>query len=134
MRAEINPLQLSNLGVGLDQVATALNAANAHSPRSQIFDSQHSYIINDNDQLYFARDYAPLIVAYHNGAPVRLSDVATVIDSQENVRNAGSVNGQHTVLLQLFRQPQANIIDTVDRVQALHPSCRLRSRRPSTSW
>ena len=60
-------------------------------------------------------------MAYHNGAPVRLSDVATVVDGQENIRNAGSVNGQHSVILELFRQPQANIIDTVDRVRALLP-------------
>jgi hydrophobe/amphiphile efflux-1 (HAE1) family protein len=121
VRAEINPLQLSNLGVGLDQVATALNAANAHSPKGQLANTGYDYMLDDNDQLFFAKDYAPLIVAYHNGAPVRLSDVATVIDSQENIRNAGSVNGQHSVILQLFRQPQANIIDTVDRVRALLP-------------
>jgi len=121
VRAEINPLQLSNLGVGLDQVAAALNAANAHSPKGQLANTGFNYILNANDQLFFAKDYASLIVAYHNGAPVRLADVATVVDSQENIRNAGSVNGQHSVILQLFRQPQANIIDTVDRVRALLP-------------
>ncbi len=121
VRAEVNPLQLSDLGVGLDQVATALNNANAHSPKGQISNYDSSYILNDNDQLFVAKDYAPLIVAYHNGAPVRLSDVASVIDSQENIRNAGLVNGEHSVILQLFRQPQANIIDTVDRVRAVLP-------------
>ena len=121
VRAEINPLQLSNLGVGLDQVAAALNAANAHSPKGQLSNDADRYLLNVNDQLFLAKDYAPLIVAYHNGAPVRLSDVATVVDGQENIRNAGSVNGQHSVILQLFRQPQANIIDTVDRVRAVMP-------------
>ncbi len=121
VRAEINPMKLSNLGVGLDQVAAVLNTANAHSPKGELTDAHNNYILNDNDQLFYAKDYAPLIVAYHNGAPVRLSDVATVVDSQENIRNAGSVNGQHSVILELFRQPQANIIDTVDRVRALLP-------------
>ena len=94
VRAEINPLQLSKLGVGLDQVAAALNAANAHSPKGQLSEQRTTATcINDNDQLFLAKEYAPLIVAYHNGAPVRLSDVATVVDSQENIRNAGSVNG-----------------------------------------
>ena len=97
-------------------MAAALNAANAHSPKGELSNSEYSYVLNDNDQLFHAKDYAPLIVAYHNGAPVRLSDVATVVDSQENIRNAGSVNGEHSVILQLYRQPQANIIDTVDRV------------------
>ena len=121
VRAEVNPMQLSKLGVGLDQVAAALNTANAHSPKGELTNAAENYVINDNDQLFLAKDYAPLIVAYHNGAPVRLSDVATVVDSQENIRNAGSVNGEHSVILELFRQPQANIIDTVDRVRALLP-------------
>jgi multidrug efflux pump len=121
VRAELNPMKLSNLGVGLDQVATALNSANSHSPKGELTNPTDSYILNDNDQLFEAKDYAPLIVAYHNGAPVRLDDVAEVVDSQENIRNAGSVNGEHSVILQLFRQPQANIIETVDRVRALLP-------------
>jgi hypothetical protein len=106
VRAEVNPMQLSKLGVGLDQVATALNSANAHSPKGQLTNPADNYILNDNDQLFVAKDYAPLIVAYNNGAPVRLSDVAKVVDSQENIRNAGSVNGEHSVILELFRQPQ----------------------------
>jgi multidrug efflux pump len=121
VRAEVNPLQLSKLGVGLDQVANALNTANAHSPKGELTNSSSNYVLNDNDQLFLAKDYASLIVAYNNGAPVRLSDVATVVDSQENIRNAGLVNGEHSVILELFRQPQANIIETVDRVRALLP-------------
>jgi multidrug efflux pump len=85
-------MKLSKLGVGLDQVASALNAANSHSPKGELSNSAYSYVLDDNDQLFYAKDYAPLIVAYNNGAPVRLSDVATVLDSQENILNAGSVN------------------------------------------
>src|SRR5207302_1990402 len=79
------------------------------------------HVLSSNDQLFLAKEYAPLIIAYRNGAPVRLSDVATVIDSQENVRSAGFVNGKPAVILQLFRQPRANIIETADRVRALQP-------------
>ncbi len=121
VRAEVNPMKLSHLGVGLDQVATALNAANSHSPKGELSNSAYSYVLDDNDQLFYAKDYSPLIVAYNNGAPVRLSDVATVVDSQENILNAGSVNSEHSVILQLYRQPQANIIDTVDRVLNVLP-------------
>ena len=79
------------------------------------------FVLNDNDQLFLAKEYAPLIIAYRNGAPVRLSDVATVVDSQEDIRNAGFVNGKTAVIVQLYRQPQANIIDVTDRVEALMP-------------
>src|ERR1700688_2226464 len=92
VRAEVNPLQLSKLGVGLDQVANALNTANAHSPKGELTNSSYNYVLNDNDQLFVAKGYASLIVAYNHGAPVRLSDVATVVDGQENIRNAGLVN------------------------------------------
>src|SRR5579885_2071600 len=74
--------------------------------------------------LFRAKQYAPLIIAYRNGAPVRLSDVATIVDSQENIRNAGFVDGKPAIILDLFRQPQANIIDTSDRVVALLPMLR----------
>ena len=76
VRAEVNPFLLSKLGIGFDQVATALNAANAHSPKGQISTGNRSFLLNDNDQLYHASEYAPLIVAYNNGAPVRLSDIS----------------------------------------------------------
>jgi multidrug efflux pump len=121
VRVEVNPLLLSKLGVGLDQVRNALGLANANRPKGSFSDDQRNYLIDSNDQLFLAKDYARLIVAYHNGAPVRLSDVATVVDGQANSRNAGSVNGKLAVLLQLYRQPSANIIETVDRVRALLP-------------
>jgi len=121
VRVELNPLLLSKLGVGMDQVRIALNAANANIPKGQLSDTQHSVILNDNDQLFLAKEYASLIVAYNNGAPVRLTDVATVIDDQQNNRNAGMVNGKPSVLVQIYRQPAANIIETTDRVLALLP-------------
>ncbi len=121
VRAEVNPLLLSKLGVGLDQVRLALGAANANVPKGALADAHRYFILNDNDQLFLAKDYAPLIIYYHDGAPVRLSDVASVIDSQENIRNAGYVNGNPAITMDLFRQPQANIIETVDHVRAMLP-------------
>ena len=124
VRAEMNPLQLSKMGVGLAQVGNALNAANSHSPKGGLADSSHGFMINDNDQLYVARDYAPLIVAYKNGAPVRLSDVATVLDAGESNRNLGLAEGKPSVQVEISRQPQANIIATVDQIRALLPYLR----------
>ena len=121
VRAEVNPLLLSKLGIGLDQVRAALNAANADVPKGALADDKTMALLNSNDQLFLARQYAQLIVAYRNGAPVRLSDVANVVDSQENIRNAGYVNGNRGVTLDLFRQPQANIIEVADRVRAVLP-------------
>ena len=121
VRAEINPMLLSKLGISLDEVRTALGSANANAPKGALSDAHHIRIIQTNDQLFHASEYAPLIIAYRNGAPVRLSDVATVWDGQANTFNAGSVNGKSSVLLQLYRQPSANIIETVDRVRALLP-------------
>ena len=121
VRVEVNPLLLSKLGVSLEQVRIALNSANANAPKGQLSDSEHNRIVNLNDQLFLANEYATLVVAYRNGAPVRLSDVATVVDGQANRRNAGSVNGRPSVLLQLYRQPSANIIETVDRVREVLP-------------
>jgi len=121
VRAEINPLLLSKLGLGLDQVRAALGAANADLPKGALSDDKRAYVLNNNDQLFLAKEYAPLIIAYRNGAPVRLSDVATVVDSQENIRNAGFVNGKPAVTLDIFRQPQANVIEVADRVRAALP-------------
>jgi len=125
VRAELNPLRLSKLGLGLDQVRAALAAANADVPKGALSDAKRMFLLNNNnDQLFLAKDYASLIIAYRNGAPVRLSDVATVVDSQEDIRNAGFVNGKPAVVVELYRQPQANIIDVTDRVEALMPMLR----------
>jgi multidrug efflux pump len=121
VRAEVNPTLLNKLGVGLDTVRNALNAANANTAKGQVSDQTRSYSFADNDQIYTADKYRPLIVAYHNGAPVRLSDVAEVHDAVADVRNIGLANGKPSVLIIVFRQPGANIIETVDRVRALMP-------------
>jgi multidrug efflux pump len=121
VRAEVNPMQLSHLGVSIEQVRTALNTANANSPKGQLADGHQGEMLQDNDQLFKAAEYAPRIIAYRNGAPVRLADVATVVDSVEDVHTAGVANGKPSVLIIIFRQPGANIIGTVDRVRALLP-------------
>jgi len=121
VRAEVNPTLLNKLGVGLDTVRNALNAANANRPKGQVSNETTSWSFTDTDQLFTADQYRPLIIAYHNGAPVRLGDVADVQDSVSDVRNIGLANGKPAVLIIMFRQPGANIIETVDRVIALMP-------------
>ncbi len=122
VRVEINPTQLNGYGLGLQDVAAMLSRQNANSPKGQITDGATSADITTNDQLLKAVDYMPLVVGYHNGAAVKLSDVAEVQDSTENVRAAGFVNGKPSVLIFIFRQPGANIIDTVDRIRAAIPA------------
>ncbi len=121
VRAEVNPTLLNKLGIGLDTVRNALNAANANRPKGQVSNGSRSYALEDTDQLFTADEYRPLIVAYHNGAAVRLGDVGEVLDSVSDRRNIGLANGKPGVLIIIFRQPGANIIDTVDRVRALMP-------------
>ena len=121
VRAEVNPTLLNKLGIGLDTVRNALNAANANRPKGQVSDSTTSYSFTDTDQLFTADQYRPLIVAYNHGAAVRLGDVADVQDSVSDSRNIGLANGKPGVLIIVFRQPGANIIETVDRVRALMP-------------
>jgi multidrug efflux pump len=122
VRVEINPTQLNNTGLSLEDVRTMLSQQNANMPKGQLSDELKTADILANDQLLKAKEYAPLIVAYQNGAPVRLSDIASVRDSVENIRAAGYLNGKPAIPLVIFRQPGANIIDTVDRVKAALPS------------
>jgi multidrug efflux pump len=122
VRVELNPTVLNQQGIGLDEVRASLAAANANRPKGELADGTHAWQIATTDQLLKAEEYRPLIVAYRNGAPVRLSDVAQVDDSVEDVRTAGLANGKPAVLVILFRQPNANIIATVDRVRALMPA------------
>ena len=121
VRVQVNPTQLSNYGIGLDDVQNALARANANSPKGQFSSDQDTFIIYATDQLLDAEKYKPLIVAYRNGAAVRLSDVGNVFSSVEDVRNAGLSNGKPAVAIIIFRQPGANIIGTVDRIRALMP-------------
>ncbi len=124
VRVELNPTVLNKYGIGLDEVRAALSAANANRPKGELADRASAWEISTTDQLLKAEEYRPLLVAYRNGAPVRVSDVAEVADSVEDVRTAGLANGKPAVLLIIFRQPGANIIATVDRVRALLPQLR----------
>jgi multidrug efflux pump len=121
VRVELNPQALFKYGIGLEDVRAALAAANANSPKGLIEDGDRRYQIYTNDQSTKAADYQPLVIAYRNGAAVRLSDVAAVNDSVEDLRNLGLANGQPSVLVILFRQPGANIIETIDEVKAELP-------------
>ena len=123
VRAEVNPMLLNKLGIGLAQVRTALGLANAHEPKGHLSDTVNTWSIDTNDQIIQANQYRPLIVARNttNGASVRLQDVADVQDSVEDIRNLGLAQGKPAVLIIIFRQPGANIIATVDRVRALMP-------------
>src|SRR5580698_8362113 len=109
------------MGVGLDTVRNALNAANANTAKGEVKDGSRTYVFDDTDQLFTADQYRPLIVSSNNGAPVRLGDVADVEDSVSDRRNIGLANGKPSVLIIVFRQPGANIIETVDRVRTLMP-------------
>ena len=122
VRVELNPVQLNGYGLGVQDVQKMLSAQNANLPKGQISDGQTTADITTNDQLLLAEYYKPLIVGYHNGAAIKLSDVADVQDSVENIRASGFVNGKPAVLLIISRQPGANIIDTVDRIYSELPS------------
>ncbi len=121
VRVELNPTALYKYGIGLEDVRAALASANANSPKGAIDSPIVHYQLYTNDQANHAEDYLPLVVAYRHGSAVRLSDVADVTDSVENVRNLGLSQGQPAVLVILFRSPGANIIDTVDSVKAAIP-------------
>jgi multidrug efflux pump len=122
VRVDANPTQLASYGLTLANLQSALSLQNSDLAKGQITDGIHTADILANDQISHAEDYKPLIVGYSNGAAVRLSDVAQVTDSVQNVRTAGYLNGKRSVTVIIFRQPGANIIDTVDRVRAQLPS------------
>jgi multidrug efflux pump len=122
VRVELNPTQLNSYGLGLNDIASMLSSQNANLAKGQIANNLTSSDIVDNDQLLKADSYKLLVVGYHNGAAITLSDIADVQDSVENIRAAGFVNGKPSVLLIISRQPGANIIDTVERIRAAIPS------------
>jgi multidrug efflux pump len=122
VRVELNPTQLNSYGLGLQTVAGMLNAQNANEAKGTIANDLTTADIVTNDQLLKADYYKPLIVGYHNGAAIKLSDVADVQDSTQNIRATGYVNGKAAVLVIVYRTPGANIIDTVDRIQDALPS------------
>ena len=121
VRVDVNPTLLNRMGLGLEDVRAVLAAANANTPKGQTTNKNKSYELSTTDQLLKAKQYMPLIIAYRNGAAVRVADVAKVSDSVEDLRNLGLENGKRAVLIIIFRQPGANIIDTVDRVTAALP-------------
>jgi len=124
VRVRVDPARLSQIGLGLEQIRAALGAVNANSPKGELADATTAWTIHATDQLFEADQYRPVIVAYQKGAPVRLGDVAEVESSVEDVRTGGFANGKRAVLVVLYRQPGANIIETVDRVLALLPTLR----------
>ncbi len=121
VRIELNPTALNNYGIGLESVRSAIAKQNVNLPKGQINNGATFSEIATNDQIFQAYQYKPLIIAYRNGAPVRLSDVADVTDSVENIRTAGLADGKPAVILVVFKQPGANVIDTVDRVKNIIP-------------
>ena len=124
VRVELIPPALYKYGIGLEDVRAALGSANAHSPKGGIDVDGRRYQIYSNDQARTAKDYKSLIVAYRNGAPVRLTDVGDVVDSVENMRTLGLSNGKPAVMMIVYRQSGANIIQMVDRVKSLMPQLR----------
>ena len=122
VRVDANPTQLASYGLTLANLQSVLSLQNSDLAKGQISDGIVTADILANDQISHADDYKPLVVGYHNGAAVRLSDVAQVTDSVQNIRAAGYLNGKRAITIIIFRQPGANIIDTVDRIRAQLPS------------
>ncbi len=121
VRVDVNPTLLNKFGLGLEDIRTMLGSANANRPKGDFHDINRVWSIGTTDQLRLAAEYSPLIVTYKNGAAVKLSDVASVVDSVEDIRNIGYVDTKQAMMLVVFRQPGANIIQTVDRVLAALP-------------
>ncbi|UTJ46018.1 multidrug efflux RND transporter permease subunit MdtC [Atlantibacter subterranea] len=124
VRVDLNPQALFNQGVSLDAVRTAISDANVRRPQGALEDSDRRWQIQTNDELKTAAEYQPLIIHYRNGAAVKLQDVATVTDSVQDVRNAGMTNAKPAILLMIRKAPEANIIETVDRIRARVPELR----------
>ncbi len=121
VRIELNPPQLNKYGIGLEQVRTFLAGSNSNTPKGDFQDGKRRFELGANDQIFHAIDYSPLVIAYRNGSAVRVSDVGEAVDSVEDLRNSGYANGKPSVLVIVFRQPGANIIDTVDKIREVLP-------------
>jgi multidrug efflux pump len=129
VRVDVNPTLLNHYGLSLEDVRAMLGASNANRPKGDFSGETQTSSIRTDDQLLQASEYMPLVVAYRNGAPVVLSDVATVSDSVEDLRNSGYADLDPSILMFIFRQPGANIIETVDRIEAELP--RLQAQIPA---
>jgi len=121
VRVSVNPTILHSYGLGFADVRLALNAANANRPKGQLADDETQFVLSTSDQLFKAAEYRDIIITFRNDAPIRIGDVATVTDSVEDQRAAGYFNGEPAISLIIYKQPAANIIDTVDRIYALIP-------------
>jgi multidrug efflux pump len=130
VRVDLNPNQLNSYGIGVQNVAQALSVQNSNRPKGQFSNELTTADITANDQISKARDFAPLVVGTSNGKVVRLRDVAHVYDSVQTLRSAGYVNGKPSVIVLVFRLPNANVIDTVDRIKKELPS--IRASLPAT--
>jgi multidrug efflux pump len=130
VRIELNPQQLNKYGIGLEQIRTILNSSNANVPKGHFSNGFRMWEVGANDQIFHAIDYQPLVIAYHGGSAVRVSDVGQAVDSVEDLRNSGYANDKPSVLVIIFRQPGANIIDTVDSIRAALPQ--LKASIPSS--
>ncbi|MEB5924001.1 multidrug efflux RND transporter permease subunit MdtC [Franconibacter pulveris 1160] len=124
VRVALNPQALFNQGVSLDDVRSAISDSNVRRPQGAVEDASRRWQLQTNDELKTAAEYQPVIVHYNNGAAVRLSDVATITDSVQDVRNAGMTNAKPAILLMIRKLPEANIIQTVDRIRAKVPELR----------
>ena len=124
VRVELNPSALFNQGVSLDAVRQAISAANVRRPQGSIDSSEQHWQVQANDEIKTAEGYRPLIIHYNNRSAVRLQDVANIVDSVQDVRNAGMSDGKPAILLVISREPGANIIATVDRIRAELPALR----------
>ena len=130
VRVQVNPGAIASLGLSLEDVRTAIMQSSVNAPKGSFDGARQAYSINANDQIFSADDYKNVIIAYKNGSPIRISDLGAAVDNVENVRTASWVGGEPAVLVDIQRQPGANIIQTVDRVKALLP--RLRTALPSS--
>src|ERR1700751_5850437 len=121
VRVQVNPQQLNSYGISLEQVRKALQSANSNLAKGSLSDKDRTFAVSDTDQLFKAYEYEPLIVGGHAGASVRLVDIATVVDSVEDTRNLGLPGGKPGVIIGIFRQPGANMIETADKVKETLP-------------
>ncbi|MCW0372613.1 efflux RND transporter permease subunit [Xanthomonas sacchari] len=121
VRIQVNPAQLSNMGLTLEALRSALTQTNVNAPKGSLNGKTQSYSIGTNDQLSSAAEYRDTVISYRNGAPVRLSDVAKVVDGVENDQLAAWADGKPAVLLEVRRQPGANIVQTVEQIRAILP-------------
>jgi multidrug efflux pump len=133
VRVDVNPTQLNHYGLTLTNIQQVLSTQNAHQARGQLSDGIVTSDILTNDQIQHASDYQPIIIGYNNGAAVRLSDVANVFDSVQNIRSVGYLNGKPAIPIIIFRQPGANIIQTVENIKRELPAIKASISRDITT-